>query len=84
MNDNEFLSTKELLKNINRSKTYTDGFQDCLELVRRTGISENFLKNVKDKTTCSYEEGMYIVKAFDINNVKPKMEWLPNEIKRMY
>lgn len=84
MINNGILSTKELLSKINRSKSYTDSFQDCLELMIRTGISENFLENVKDKKICSYEEGMYIVKAFDINNFKPKMKWLPDKIKTMY
>lgn len=84
MINNGILLTKELLRRINRSKSYTDSFQDCLELMMRTGISESFLENVKDKKICSYEEGMHIAKAFDVNNVKPKMDWLPDKIKIMY
>lgn len=84
MDNKNNLTTKKLLKRINQSKTYEESFQDCLELMIRYGMSENFLENIKNKTICSYEEGMFIVKAFDICNVKPKMSWLPKEVKDMY
>ena len=78
------ISTKKLLGIINRSKSYEESFNECYELVKRAGFSESFLNSVHDLNKCSYDEGMFISKAFDIYNTVPKMKWLPDQIKSLY
>ena len=77
-------STKQLIRRINHSKTYDESFNICLELLQRIGMSKSFMESVGDKRTCSYEEGMFIAKAFDTYNLIPKMNWLPDKIIAMY
>lgn len=77
---------KKFLKEINKSKSYSEARKDIVNLMKASGISESFLEaeSKKGESECTYDMGMYISKVYGIYNVVPKMAWLPYEIRKLY
>lgn len=77
---------KKLANKINMSASFIDSKEDVFLLMKLIGLSEGYEESLSKGThaTCSYDTGMYISKAYDIIGVKPKMKWLPSEIKDLY
>lgn len=81
MND---LTTKELIKKIKKSVSFSESANDISSLMERVGMSESYKEHCNSDNMCSYDCGMYIAKAFDIFGVVPTMKWLPSEILALY